>query len=121
MEAFYSLFVVSTLDGWVQVMNLAIHADTTSTEIDIQPSNGREDSRRFYAIYFILWICVGVWVGINLIIGVVCDHFSRMRDTLQGSAFLTDDQRKWLRALELARAAKPEASIQITAWDPCRR
>ena len=39
------------------------------------------------------YILSGVFVGVNVIVGVICDHFSRMQDKHAGSLFLTDQQR----------------------------
>jgi len=103
-DAFYSLFVCSTCDGWVDIMFSAIHASS----VDSQPKNGKQTPQKFAAIYFLLWICCGVWIGINLMVGVVCDHFSRMRDVMHGSVFLTAGQRRWRDTQRLLLTAKPK-------------
>lgn len=59
-----TLFGVSTLEGWPNVMYKAIE----STDIDEGPKIG---SSPYYAYYFIAFILIGTYFFLNFFIGVL--------------------------------------------------
>jgi hypothetical protein len=87
-EAFYTLFVISTLDSWVDIMYQAI--DGTGDGKQPKYNNNKPAS-----LYFVVYVILGVYVTVNIIVGVICDHFQRQREGLQGAVFLTDKQKAW--------------------------
>jgi hypothetical protein len=87
-EAFYTLFVISTLDSWVDIMYQAIDG----TGDGKQPAF---NSNKYASLYFVVYVILGVYVTVNIIVGVICDHFQRQREGLQGAVFLTDKQKAW--------------------------
>ena len=62
--AMLTLFVVSTLEGWPNVMYKA----TESTDVDRGPRIGNSP---FYAYYFIAFILIGTYFFLNFFIGVL--------------------------------------------------
>eukprot|EP00736_Rhodelphis_marinus_P012787 Rmarinus@m.2580 len=94
LAALMTLFEVSTLEGWVDIMWVAV--DTT--EIDHHPV---ENNNRVYIMFFILFIIVGAFFLLNLFVGVVIDTFLALKKEYDGSAFLTEEQRNWVETQKL--------------------
>ena len=59
-----TLFGVSTLEGWPNVLSQAV----TATEVDRGPKQGASP---FYAYYFIFFILIGTYFFMNFFIGVL--------------------------------------------------
>eukprot|EP00736_Rhodelphis_marinus_P011725 Rmarinus@m.8053 len=59
--------------------------------------------------FFVFLVVFGSFVGINLFVGVVFDHFARMRDKFNGAVFLTVEQRRWVDTQKTVVSAHPIA------------
>lgn len=84
-----SLFVLSSRDGWVNIMYTGLDA----VGVDMQPIKNYSEWRLLYFISFIL--LVGFFV-LNMFVGVVVENFHRCRE----------EQEKEERMLRLAKRAK---------------
>ena len=85
-STFESLFVVATLEGWVEIMNWCLDI----TDIDQAPS---ENASEGFAIYFIIYTLLGGFFITNLFVGVLVEEFQQS----SGSALMTEEQEKWAR------------------------
>ncbi|MDC0510864.1 ion transporter [bacterium] len=83
-----TLFMVSTSEGWVTIMNWAVDsADKDSGAAPVY--NGYQ----WYAVFFILFIFFAKFFITNLFVGVLVQHFQES----SGSSLLTEAQTKWSR------------------------
>ena len=89
LSALRSLFVISTLEGWHNIMYHAVDA----TEIDALP---RADASTMSALFFIVFILVGSFFLISLFVGIIFDNFVKLRDEATGVGMLTPEQKSWV-------------------------
>jgi len=71
-QALLALFVLSSRDGWVQIMYNGIDA----VDIDMQPIRNHNEAKLIYFISFLL--LVGFFV-LNMFVGVVVENFHKCR------------------------------------------
>ncbi|KAK3751457.1 hypothetical protein QZH41_000743 [Actinostola sp. cb2023] len=109
LNGFLALLQVATFEGWMEVMEDAVDA----TNVDQQPC--RECNFVAYW-YFVVFIVMGTFFILNLIIGVIIDNFNKLKQQMEtvGSmdVFLTASQRNWLHALKSAASKKPKKRIR---------
>eukprot|EP00794_Sanderia_malayensis_P008910 gene8910-9862_t len=74
--ALIALFVVSTKDGWVDIMRRG----TDAVDVDKQP---QINYAMWRILYFISFLLIGGFLVLNMIVGVVVENFQRCRE-LQG-------------------------------------
>lgn len=103
-----TLFVVSSLEGWPEIMYEAIDSATS----DEGPT---KDNSPMFAIFYIIFILVGSFFFVNLFIGVIFYEFNNARKNEQkkNSFFRTEEQQKWIEMHKLILKAKPEKSDLI--------
>merc|ERR1719193_1799998 len=88
-QSLHTLFVLASMSGWNEIMYNAVDAKG----IDHLP---KKDQTPYAALYFVVIILVCAFFSLNLIITVVVDNFQRIKATQDGSALMTEDQRKWI-------------------------
>eukprot|EP00760_Papus_ankaliazontas_P006722 PhM_4_TR13151/c0_g1_i1/m.24910 len=98
-SALLTLFVVATLEGWVDVM----HRGMDSRGPDLAPDT---NSRPLMAIYFVTFVLIGAFFTLNLFLAVLLDNFDKEsrkkrldaeRERSHGM-YLTTAQKQWLLA-----------------------
>lgn len=99
-EAMLTLFVVSSGEGWPDVMFRA--SDTTG--VDRSPE---EEAAFWNAYYFVIFVCVGAFFFLDLFVGVVFDNFMRLKRKLDWFGLLTDDQRIWVEEQRRIASIRP--------------
>ncbi|GAB5373513.1 hypothetical protein AAMO2058_001758600, partial [Amorphochlora amoebiformis] len=105
--ALVTLFLAATTSGWNGIMYQCIDArgPDQTPQRDYAPAWG---------IFFIAYIFITAFFALNLLVGVLIDNFRRLKELNEGSAFLTEAQRKWVRmrkilsSTTLTRVAEPE-------------
>lgn len=65
--------IQATYEGWIELMASA--SDTTA--VDLQPR--REANQYLAMIYFIIFVLVGAFFILNLIVGVIIESFQKLR------------------------------------------
>ncbi|KAJ7726287.1 Ion transport protein-domain-containing protein [Mycena maculata] len=90
------LFEIVSLEGWVDVMNVAtsITGDNSQPEINASQVN---------AIFFLIYNLLGAVVILTLFVSIIIGNFS----SKTGSAFLTAPQREWIDLQKLFRRQRP--------------
>lgn len=69
-RAFMTLFVLSSIDGWVDIMYNGVDV----AGVDMQPVR----NNRFYlALFFVIFLLVGGFFIINMFVGVIVDNFQK--------------------------------------------
>ena len=71
-----TLFILSSRDGWVQIMYNGIDA----VDVDIQPIKNYDQAK---AIYFIAFILLMSFFVLNLFVGVVIENFQTCQTNLE--------------------------------------
>jgi hypothetical protein len=95
IEALQSLFVVSTLEGWVDIMNTCLDI----TDVDLAPSYNATTS---HAVFFVVFTLLGGFFITNLFVGVLVEQFLQS----SGTALLTAEQEKWARFEMMCQVAE---------------
>ena len=100
--ALMGLFIISTTEGWVDLMYAAVD----SNGIDMQPILNQHYG---YIYFFIGFIVIGSFFALNLFVGVVLDNFDRVkkRTSNQGMAFMTPEQQEWIKSYKIMRLITP--------------
>lgn len=87
-SAMLTFFEISTTEGWADVMMAAIDTDG----IGMQPIR---DNNMGWALFFVIFIVIGSFGVVWLLVGVVIKNFSRMNAALGSDFMLTPSQKKW--------------------------
>jgi hypothetical protein len=74
-QALNLLFIVSTTEGWIEIMQLA----TDSVGIDLQPI---ADYSQQWQGFFTIFIVIGAFFLLNIFAGVVVDTFNREKERI---------------------------------------
>lgn len=116
-NAFITLFIVSTYDGWSDIMNVAVNS---GTETQVLYKNyhdlyfiyiiyqGPIEFNNQYSsyIFFLSFVIFGVMFLINLFTGVIFYNFT-MAEKLTKHKYLSDSQVTWLNLHKLIILADP--------------
>jgi len=86
--AILTLFEVSTMEGWVNVMFFNIDA-VSHNHAPIK------DYNRWLCLYIISFIFIGSFVMTNLFVGVLIDRYNNIRLEKQRRPYLTEKQDRW--------------------------
>eukprot|EP00937_MAST-01D_sp_MAST-1D-sp2_P000780 g780.t1 len=114
-SAMLTLYEVATLELWLNIMWSCIDAPTVVGEHPIR------DNQTGYFFYFMFFILMGAMLGMNLFVGVVCDKFAELKDELNGSAFLTEEQLRWRETQQrLLRCPTPRRTREPVAFKSAR-
>ena len=106
-NAFVTLFVLSSLEGWPDVMATVFDA---GEETSGPTWNGNVP---FGAAYFITFIILGSLFLMNLFVGVIFLQFQSEQDAEKKDRYkyVSDDQMKWIQMQDLIYSAKPDFDI----------
>eukprot|EP00754_Rhynchopus_humris_P012755 Rhum_TRINITY_DN14303_c21_g1::Rhum_TRINITY_DN14303_c21_g1_i1::g.80076::m.80076/K21862/DSC1, NaCP60E; voltage-gated cation channel len=94
-ESFLTLFQVSFAETWADILWLGV--DSHSVEESVRGPRA-ENRHPANALFFVTFMVVGNFFALNLFIGLLIDRFTMLRKQLEGSAFLTDAQRDWVKS-----------------------
>ena len=118
-QACITLFVVSTREGWLDIMWNGMDA----TGVGFQPI---AEHSWYNCIFFLAFIMIGYYFVLNIFLGVIFDHFSLLKAEQGGPVFATAKQKEWfdatnvLRTLRLPYLAPPppagSSSLKIVAF-----
>eukprot|EP00736_Rhodelphis_marinus_P010022 Rmarinus@m.20403 len=105
-QAMLTLFEVTTLEGWTNVM----WAVVDSVAVDKAPE---KDHSRFFVVLFIIFILICSVFIMNLVVGVVVDTFTNLKKHNEGSAFLTERQKMWVEMQKLLLKVTPKPLYHV--------
>ncbi|KAJ8957404.1 hypothetical protein NQ318_004884, partial [Aromia moschata] len=108
VQALMSLFVLSSRDGWVNIMYTGLDA----VGVDKQPIVNYSEWRLLYFISFIL--LVGFFV-LNMFVGVVVENFHRCREEQEKEERIRKAAK---RALQMEKRRRTKFSTCSSALDP---
>jgi hypothetical protein len=125
LTGFLTLFEVGTLEGWVNVMHNTMDIPQ---QVGMQPAHDNAPSS---SLFFVIFIAVGTFFVMNLVIAVYIDSFNQSR----GTGLLTDKQVGWVELKRTMKGIKPRRKRQIplgsfrrflysfvtaTEWEDCK-
>lgn len=58
----------------------------------------------FAAFFYVIFAVVGGFFVVNLFTGVVIDNYNRIKETHDGAAFLTTEQKEWVNAMRVSES-----------------
>ncbi len=73
LNSLFTLFIISTKDGWVDQMYNGIDA----VDVDKQPI---ENHNEYMAIFFIVYLLIVGFFVVNMFVGVIIDNFHKCRE-----------------------------------------
>ena len=91
--SFVTLFVVATREGWPRVLWSTID----SGEFEEGKLDEGEAEEGWFFLFFLYIVAVSFFL-INMFTGILYQQFSKIRNELNASQFLTRDQRNWVAA-----------------------
>jgi len=129
----FLLFEISALEGWPDVMHVAMDSDSTKQYVvpwrlpnDMGgglggvgvPMETHLPQQGMTAIFFIAWIIVGCFVVVNMTVGVVVDTFSQIKAENDGLLLMSEDAADWVKAQKQVFAQRPlvQAAPPKEAW-----
>lgn len=116
--SFLLLFEIAALEGWPDVLFTLMDADVDNSYIvpyrlsayyDPDSLFGQKHEPAKYPgfILTMLWVILGCFVLINMVIGIVLDSFNRIKEENEGVALMTEDQADWVQAQRMVIAFRP--------------
>ncbi|CAG5099650.1 Oidioi.mRNA.OKI2018_I69.XSR.g16619.t1.cds [Oikopleura dioica] len=103
--AMLALLQVATFEGWMEVMEAA----TDSREVGQQPSR---DANKSAYWYFMIFILVGAFFILNLIVGVIIESFQTLKkkkgSTSACDTIMTPEQKKYVNTMQTLFSTKPK-------------
>ena len=91
-----TMYELATTSGWFDIMN----------QIDIVTNN-------LSAFYFISFMIIGSIFMMNFSVTCVIDTFVALREKMEGDAFLTSNQKEWVKAVKMFMKFKPVPTLNI--------
>ena len=99
--AMMSLFVISTLQGWENIMYYGMDA----VGKDMQPQT---DHNPWASLYFVVFAVLGGFFFVSLFVSVIIQSYEAQRQRLQKqNIFLTPEQQSWLESQKKIFSAVP--------------
>lgn len=113
-----ALLQMASLEGWPAILYNAVD----STGVDMQP---RRDATRqaFYwpAAFVIFAVFACALVATNLVVGVIFEHFARLRRAEEGMLPLSDAQREWVQTQRKLLKESPQPFVDEPTRPGLRR
>jgi len=101
-----TLFVLSSIDGWVEIMYLGVDI----AGVDMQP---QENNSEYMVFFFIFFLLLGGFFIINMFVGVIVENFQKHGPS--------SDETQTTVELEVKTEPEPEAFEDIENYSSCRR
>ncbi|KRX07619.1 hypothetical protein PPERSA_11168 [Pseudocohnilembus persalinus] len=105
-----SLFVISTTEGWVDMMWNGADA----VGIDYQP---QQNYRKGWVLFYVFFIIVSSFFIMNLFAGIVVDSFNQEKDKIGGISLLSKEQRQWIDIQQRILQTEPVILIEVKEND----
>ncbi|CAD8151145.1 unnamed protein product [Paramecium pentaurelia] len=107
LNAMITLFVISTTEGWINLMSDGID----SRGINLNP---KENYAYGWAFYFVFFIIVGSFFIINLFAGVIVEAFQSEKDRLSQMRDLSKQELEWYEIQQKIYQSTPIEKFKIS-------
>jgi hypothetical protein len=101
--------VPAALLALFEVANLEIWADIMFSAVDVvgQGRGSVRNANPGAAVYFVSFLFVVCFFVQEIFVAVIVDHFKRLKTVLNGSAFMTEEQKEWVRLQKTIKKRHP--------------
>ncbi|EAR95184.2 cation channel family protein (macronuclear) [Tetrahymena thermophila SB210] len=107
LNAMRTLYIISSLEGWPDLMYQAIDSNTA----DVGPV---KDNYIQISYFYMIFILVGSFFLINLFVGVIFLNFNEaQKNERQSSLFLTEEQKRWIEFQQMIIGVKAEFAQSV--------
>ncbi|KAL4480370.1 hypothetical protein ABPG74_020886 [Tetrahymena malaccensis] len=107
LNAMRTLYIISSLEGWPDLMYQAIDSNTA----DVGPV---KDNYIQISYFYMIFILVGSFFLINLFVGVIFLNFNEaQKNEKQSSLFLTEEQKRWIEFQQMIIGVKAEFAQSV--------
>jgi hypothetical protein len=97
-QAMLTLFEVSTLEMWLDIMYWAMD----STEVDLQPVF---DATPLAAVFFAVFIMLGSFFFLEMFVGAIVTSYNMLNEESEGGAFQSERQKRAVAKMVLRKKA----------------
>ena len=94
VSALQVLFQVAVLVGWREICDVAMRFTSQA-----------------HGMFFVLFIFIGSFFLMSVVIGVLLNSFSEQKHLAEGSKFLTESQQSYLKAAKVLAQMKPMKTV----------
>jgi large-conductance mechanosensitive channel len=106
IESLKALFEVSSLEGWLVVMDHG--TDAIGPGLVSKPM-----AQPYMVVYFVLVCVICNFFILNLVIGVVIDNYNALKEKAdEGSAVLNEGQKEWVKTIKKLMQMKPKKRLR---------
>ena len=113
-QAMLTLFVVSSLEGWPDIMYQGIDA----TDVEKGPS---KNASILYSLYFVGFILIGSFFFLNFFVGVIFLNFEEAQKEEKEALVLNDKQLKWIDIMRMILNSNPDIQTTYIPKNKIRR
>ena len=107
LESLRTLFLVSTLEGWIDIMNHAM--DTTEPGL----IHSALESPLISALFFVLFVVVCNFFVLNLFVGVVIDNYDNLKTKVDHATHgYNARQKSWIRTIDHILFTNPRKRLK---------
>jgi hypothetical protein len=101
LSAMITLFIVSTLEGWPDIMYVAVDGQG----VEMGP---KVNAAPIAAYFFIIFIFIGSFFFLNFFVGVIFLNYEEAQKAEKESWFMTKKEFEWVDIMKMIVNAKPE-------------
>jgi hypothetical protein len=101
-HATLTVYEITSGEMWPDIMYNVAAASAGEEDVPLKPENNQA-----VALYFCAVIFVCSFIMLNVFIGVVIENFNKMKEQQDGSALMTDVQKKWVEHMQFAMRQLP--------------
>lgn len=101
-NATLTVYEITSGEMWPDIMYDVVAATPGKENVPLKGENNQ-----VAALYFVFVIFVCSFIMLNVFIGVVIDNFNKMKADQDGSALMTEQQKKWVDHIQFAMRAAP--------------
>lgn len=112
-RAMLSLFILSTLEGWPDLMRQTLDANGT----EVGP---KRDASPLSGYFFVVFIFVGSFFFLNFFVGVIFLNYEEAQKAEKESWFMTKKELEWVDIMKLIVKSKPDLeTTNVPKQKPC--
>lgn len=99
-----TLFIVSTLEGWPDIMYQAVDGNG----IEVGP---KQDASPLAGYFFVIFIFIGSFFFLNFFVGVIFLNYEEAQKAEKESWFMTKKELEWVDIMKMIVKSKPDLEI----------
>ena len=104
--SFLTVYEITSGEMWPDIMYNVAAATAGEEDVPLKSENNQAVALYFFAVIF---VCS--FIMLNVFIGVVIENFNKMKSEQDGSALMTDKQKKWVDHQKFAMRQTPIINV----------